>query len=34
VDCREAARRAREDDEVERKSLTPVIVEPGLYPDV
>lgn len=34
VACGEAARRAREDPGVERKTLTPVIVEPGLYPDV
>jgi hypothetical protein len=34
VACAEAARRAREDEAVERKTLTPVIVEPGLYPDV
>jgi hypothetical protein len=34
VACREAARRARDDGEVERKTLSPVIVEPGLYPDV
>jgi hypothetical protein len=31
--CREVARRAREDPAVERKVLTPVIVEPGLFPD-
>ena len=31
--CREAARRAREDAALERKVLTPVLVEPGLYPD-
>ncbi|MDX6467061.1 MAG: peptidoglycan-N-acetylglucosamine deacetylase [Gaiellaceae bacterium] len=34
VACAEAARRARADEAVERKTLTPVIVEPGLYPDV
>jgi peptidoglycan/xylan/chitin deacetylase (PgdA/CDA1 family) len=33
VGCREAARRSREDPEVERKSLTPVIVDPELYPE-
>jgi peptidoglycan-N-acetylglucosamine deacetylase len=33
VGCAEAARRAREDADVERKTLTPVIVEPGLYPE-
>jgi peptidoglycan/xylan/chitin deacetylase (PgdA/CDA1 family) len=31
--CSEAARRAREDADVERKTLTPVIVDPDLYPD-
>jgi peptidoglycan/xylan/chitin deacetylase (PgdA/CDA1 family) len=34
VACGEAARRAREDTSIERKVLTPLIVEPGLYPDV
>ena len=34
VACSEAARRARADIAVQRKTLTPVIVEPGLYPDV
>lgn len=33
VACGEAARRAREDAGIERKTLTPVTVEPGLYPD-
>ena len=33
VACGEAARRAREDAGVERKTLTPVTIEPGLYPD-
>jgi hypothetical protein len=33
VACGEAARRAREDADIQRKTLTPVIVEPGLYPD-
>ena len=31
VACREAARRAREDAAVDRRTLTPVQVEPGLY---
>jgi peptidoglycan/xylan/chitin deacetylase (PgdA/CDA1 family) len=33
VGCREAARRSREDPDVERKSLTPVIVDPEVYPE-
>jgi peptidoglycan-N-acetylglucosamine deacetylase len=33
VGCREAARRSREDPAVERKSLTPVIVDPDVYPE-
>jgi peptidoglycan/xylan/chitin deacetylase (PgdA/CDA1 family) len=33
VGCREAARRSREDPAVERKPLTPVIVDPDVYPD-
>jgi peptidoglycan/xylan/chitin deacetylase (PgdA/CDA1 family) len=33
VGCAEAARRSREDPAVERKSLTPVIVDPELYPE-
>lgn len=33
VACGEAARRAREDAGIERKTLTPVTVEPGLYSD-
>jgi len=34
VACSEASRRARADAGVQRKTLTPVIVDPGLYPDV
>jgi peptidoglycan/xylan/chitin deacetylase (PgdA/CDA1 family) len=33
VGCREAARRSREDPAIERKSLTPVIVDPDVYPE-
>jgi hypothetical protein len=31
--CRDVARRAREDAATERRQLTPLLVEPGLYPD-
>jgi len=31
--CRDAARRAREDPSLDRRRLTPVEVEPGLYPE-
>jgi hypothetical protein len=31
VEAREAARRARDDAELERRRLEPVVVEPGLY---
>jgi len=31
--CRDVARRVREDDGADRRSLSPVIVEPGLYPE-
>ena len=31
--CRDVARSAREDPELDRRVLTPVEIEPGLYPD-
>jgi hypothetical protein len=31
--CRDIARAAREDPATERRVLTPVIVDPGAYPD-
>ena len=31
--CRDVARRAREDPDLDRRLLTPVEIEPGLYPD-
>jgi peptidoglycan/xylan/chitin deacetylase (PgdA/CDA1 family) len=31
--CRDVARRTREDGSADRRTLTPVVVEPGLYPE-
>ena len=31
--CRDVARRARENPEIDRRVLTPVEIEPGLFPE-